>query len=68
MGFQHLPKEKRSEIASKGAKTRRSPSLEKAWGIASDLRKQYEEGKPPSVIASENKIDIRAVYRIVRGK
>lgn len=68
MGFQHLPKERRIEIAKKAGQTRRSKALKNAWGIARDLRRQYENGKLPSVIAKENNINVRAVFRIVRGK
>lgn len=68
MGFQHLPKERRTEIAMRGAEVRRSEPLKKAWAIASKLKDEYDSGKPPSVIAEENAISVRAVYRIVGGK
>jgi len=68
VGFQHLSKERRSEIASKAGAMKRSKALKYAWATADALRKQYENGKPPSVIARENDINVRAVFRIVRGK
>lgn len=68
MGFQHLSKKKRSETAAKAGRMQRSESLQKAWENAEQLKSDYANGKPPSVIAKEHSINVRAVYRIVRGK
>lgn len=68
MGYQHLSKRKLKELGKQVGTTHRSPELEKAWASASTLRKQFKDGKPAAELAEEYQINIRSVYRIVRGK
>jgi len=68
VGFQHLPKSERSKAAIKGGRSQQSEALKKAWQKSEQLKKEFDSGKSPSVIAIENNINIRALYRIVRGK
>lgn len=68
MGFQHLSSQEVKKAASKGGSRKRSPELAKAWGDAAKIRKMYRAGKSPGEIASDYQINVRAVYRIARGK
>ena len=68
MGFQHLSKRRLKELGSSVGRTYRTEQLEKAWNMADQLRKQFRAGRPAATIAKENDINLRSVYRIVRGK
>jgi hypothetical protein len=68
MGFQHLTKKRLTKLGSRVGQGHRKPELIAAWAKEKQLRKEYQAGKSPTTIAIENNINIRSVYRIVRGK
>lgn len=69
MGFQHLSRDERKAAAVLGGLSRRSPATRRAWSNADHLKEEYRRGvKTPVQIATENHINLRTFYRIVRGR
>lgn len=68
MGFQHQSKNELSRLGSKVGLIKRNANTQRAWALSEVLKKQFENGKPAAIIADEQQVHIRTIYRIVRGK
>lgn len=63
--FSNTSKEKLREYAEQTHQKQRSPELKKAWAEQQIIKEKYAVNIPVRIIASEYKVPVRAVYRII---
>lgn len=69
--FKNLPPEELQAISRKGATSRRSEALEDAWKCQNLLRQLYNEDPElhsVRALAERYEVNLRTMYRIIRGK